>query len=305
MHKSSTPALAPPYLKRGDEVAITCPAKKLPYPMTDAVKLLQSWGLEVVLGETVDASYHQFAGDDDLRTKDLQRFLDNDNIKAIFAARGGYGTIRIIDKIDFSHFAQHPKWIVGFSDITVLHAHIYNNYNIQSIHGQMPLNIPDASAKSLTSLKQSLFGEEVAYTLKPNPLNRAGQGKGALIGGNLSLLVAILGSPSDMNYSGKILFIEEVGEYLYATDRLVRTLDRAGKLKNLAGLVVGSFTDVKDNDVSFGQTVPEIIMEVVKHYDFPVCFDFPAGHIPDNRSLILGKITELTVNAEQGNLKYL
>ena len=305
MHKSSTPTLAPPYLKRGDKVAITCPAKKLPYPMTDAIKLLQSWGLEVVLGETVDASYHQFAGDDDLRTKDLQHFLDDDSVKAIFAARGGYGTIRIVDKIDFSHFAQHPKWIVGFSDITVLHAHIYNNYNIQSIHGQMPLNIPDASAKSLASLRQSLFGEEVSYTLKPNKLNRAGQGKGALIGGNLSLLVAILGSPSDMNYSGKILFIEEVGEYLYATDRLVRTLDRAGKLKNLAGLVVGSFTDVKDNDVSFGQTVPEIIMEVVKHYNFPVCFDFPAGHIPDNRSLILGKITELTVNAEQGNLKYL
>lgn len=295
MHKSAASALAPPYLKKGDKVAITCPAKKLPSPMTDAIKLLKSWGLEIVLGDTLNASYHQFAGDDELRAKDLQQFIDDDSIKAIFAARGGYGTMRIIDQIDFSHFALKPKWIIGFSDITVLHAHIYSNYNIQSIHGQMPINIPDASAKSLETLRKALFGEELVYDVKPNPLNRIGEGNGVLIGGNLSMLIAISGSTSDLDYNGKILFIEDVGEYLYAIDRLIRTLDRAGKLKNLAGLIVGGFTSIKDNDIPFGQTVPEIIIEVVKKYNYPVCFDFPAGHIPDNRSLVLGKPITLSV----------
>jgi len=305
MHKSSVSALAPPYLKKGDKVAITCPAKKLPSPMTDAIKLLQSWGLEVVLGDTLNASYHQFAGDDELRTKDLQSFIDDDSIKAIFAARGGYGTMRIIDRVDFSNFVKNPKWIIGFSDITVLHAHIYNNYNTQSIHGQMPINIPDASAKSIETLRKALFREELTYDIKANPLNRTGEGNGILIGGNLSLLVAMSGSVSDMDYSGKVLFIEDVGEYLYATDRLLRTLDRAGKLKNLAGLIVGGFTGVKDNDIPFGQSVPEIIMEVVKKYNYPVCFDFPAGHIPDNRSLVFGKRAVLNVTAQQTIIKYL
>ena len=257
--------------------------------MDDAVALLKSWGLEVVIGETVNASYHQFAGDDELRTKDMQLFIDDDSIKAIIAARGGYGTVRIIDKIDFSKFATNPKWIVGFSDITVLHAHLYANYQAQTIHGQMPVNIPDASKYSLDTLRKALFGEELNYQFSSNDLNRTGEATGVLIGGNLSLLVAILGSVSDYNYDEKILFIEDVGEYMYSVDRMVRALDRAGKLKNLAGLIVGGFTDLKDNDIPFGQTVPEIILEVVKNYDYPVCFDFPAGHIPDNQSLILGR----------------
>jgi muramoyltetrapeptide carboxypeptidase len=305
MHRSSIPALIPPYLKKGDKVAITCPAKKLLHPMTDAVELLQSWGLEVVLGETVNASFHQFAGDDELRARDLQRFIDDDSIKAIFAARGGYGTIRIIDHIDFSHLATHPKWIIGFSDITLLHAHLFTNYGLQTIHGQMPINIPDASATSLQTLKSALFGEEISYQIKPNPLNRSGNATGILIGGNLSLLIAILNSSSDIDYAGKALFVEDVGEYLYAVDRMIRALDRAGKLKNLAGLIVGGFTDIKDNDIPFGQTVPQIIMEVVKPYNYPVCFDFPAGHIPDNRSLVLGKIVELAVSDNQSVIKYL
>ncbi|MEO8887015.1 MAG: LD-carboxypeptidase [Mucilaginibacter sp.] len=296
--------LKPPYLKKGDKVAITCPAKKLPGPMTDAITLLQSWGLEVVLGETVNASYHQFAGDDELRTKDLQRFIDDDTIKAIFAARGGYGTVRIIDRVDFSRLSQHPKWIIGFSDITVLHAHLFNNFNLQTIHGQMPVNIPDASATSLQTLKKALFGEEITYEIKPDTLNRPGQGNGILIGGNLSLLVAILGSSSDMDYAGKVLFIEDVGEYLYAIDRMVRALDRAGKLKNLTGLIVGGFTDVKDNDIPFGQTVPQIIMEVVKNYHYPVCFNFPAGHIPDNRSLILGRMVGIDIDDQSATIIY-
>jgi muramoyltetrapeptide carboxypeptidase len=292
---AATSGLIPPYLKKGDKIAITCPAKKLPNPMTDAITLLQSWGLEVVLGETIEASYHQFAGDDELRAKDMQRFIDDDSIKAIIAARGGYGTIRMIDRVDFSRFARHPKWLVGFSDITLLHTHLFTRYGAQTIHGQMPVNIPDASATSLETLRKALFGEDLSYQFNSHALNRSGKGNGILVGGNLSLLVAASGSVSDLDYSGKILFIEDVGEYLYAIDRMVRTLKRAGKLQGLAGLIVGGFTDVKDNDIPFGQTVPEIIMEAVKEYKYPVCFDFPAGHIPDNCSLVLGAPVNLSV----------
>jgi len=295
----------PPFLKKGDKIAITCPAKKLPNPMTDAIALLQSWGLEVVLGETVEASYHQFAGDDELRARDLQRFIDDDSIKAIIAARGGYGTVRMIDKVDFSRFAIHPKWLVGFSDITVIHSHLFANYGAQTIHGQMPVNIPDASAHSLETLRKALFGEEISYNFTSHALNRSGDAKGIAIGGNLSLLIAVLGSVSDYNYDGKILFIEDVGEYLYSIDRMIRTLDRAGKLKNLAGLMVGGFTDIKDNDIPFGFTVPQIVMEVVKNYNYPVCFDFPAGHIPDNHSLILGKLLNLSVHEKHVEANYL
>jgi muramoyltetrapeptide carboxypeptidase len=266
--------------------------------MDDAIKLLRSWGLEVVLGDTVNASYHQFAGDDELRAADLQKFINDDSIKAIIAARGGYGTVRIIDKIDFGRFALNPKWLVGFSDITVLHAHVFANYGAQTIHGQMPINIPDASKYSLETVRKALFGEKFGYSFSTHPLNRAGNARGMLIGGNLSLLVAVLSSVSDYDYNGCILFIEDVGEYLYSIDRMMRALDRAGKLKNLAGLMAGGFTDLKDNDIPFGQTVPEIIMEVVKKYDYPVCFNFPAGHIPDNHSLVLGKTLNLNVEKD-------
>jgi len=293
---SNIQGIAPPYLKKGDKVAITCPAKKLPNPMTDAISLLQSWGLEVILGETLNLSFHQFAGDDAQRAQDLQRLVDDDSIKAIIAARGGYGTIRMIDKVDFGRLTQNPKWLVGFSDITLLHTHLYNNFNIQSIHGQMPVNIPDASAKSLESLRKALFGEEISYEFNAHTLNRSGEAEAILIGGNLSLLIAASGSVSDLDYNNKILFIEDVGEYLYAIDRMIRTLDRADKLKNLAGLIVGSFTEIKDNDIPFGQTVEQIIMDVVDKYDYPVCFDFPAGHIPNNMSLIFGSRAKLAVN---------
>jgi len=312
MHKTApTPGLSdfpsfrlPDFLKKGDKIAITCPAKKLPRPMDDAVALLQSWGLEVVLGETVSLSYHQFAGDDAQRAADLQRFIDDDSIKAIIAARGGYGTIRIIDDVNFDRLADHPKWLIGFSDITVIHSHLQANYGLQSIHGQMPVNIPDASASSLQSLRKALFGQPVTYTVYPNRLNRNGNGAGILTGGNLSLLVAVLGSASDVDYTGKILFIEDVGEYLYSVDRMMHTLKRAGKLANLAGLVVGGFSGIKDNDIPFGQTVPEIIINVVKDYDYPVCFDFPAGHIPDNHAVVFGRRAELSVNELSVNLRY-
>ncbi|RYY36644.1 MAG: LD-carboxypeptidase [Sphingobacteriaceae bacterium] len=297
-------SINPPYLKKGDKIAITCPAKKLPAPMTDAINLLQSWGLEVVLGDTIEASYHQFSGNDELRAKDMQRFVDDDSVKAIIAARGGYGTIRIIDHVNLDRLKTNPKWMLGFSDITILHTHLYSNYGLQTIHGQMPVNIPDASAKSIQTLYMALFGEELAYQLPSQRTNRTGEAKGILVGGNLSLLIAVSGSVSDLDYSNKILFIEDVGEYLYSIDRMIRALDRAGKLKNLAGLVVGGFTDIKDNDIPFGQTVPEIINEVVKAYNYPVCFDFPAGHIANNCSLILGREANLKVDEQQVSLNY-
>jgi muramoyltetrapeptide carboxypeptidase len=297
--------IQPPHLKKGDKVAITCPAKKLPHPMTDAIALLESWGLEVVLGETVNASYNQFAGDDTLRAADLERFIKDDSIKAIFAARGGYGTIRMIDDVDFSSIKEAPKWIIGFSDITVLHTHLFAGFGLQTIHGQMPMTIPDGTAASLQTLRKALFGEDFSYHFSAEKLNRKGEAQGILVGGNLALLLAVSGSVSDFDYSNKILFIEDVGEYLYSIDRMIRTLKRAGKLKNLAGLIVGGFTEVKDNEIPFGQTAEEIIFEVVKEYDYPVCFGFPAGHIANNQALIFGKTLNLTVQKQHVTATYL
>jgi muramoyltetrapeptide carboxypeptidase len=297
--------IIPPHLKKGDKVAITCPAKKLPHKLTDAVNLLQSWGLEIVLGDTVFASHHQFAGDDELRAKDLQRFINDDSIKAIFAARGGYGTIRIIDKIDFSPLLKSPKWIIGFSDITVLHCHLQANFDMSSIHGQMPLTIPDGSKPSLESLRIALFGNELVYSVPVSDQNVQGNSSGILTGGNLTLMVMMAGSKSDIDYRDKILFLEDVGEYLYAVDRMMYNLKRAGKLAQLKGLLIGGFTDIKDNDIPFGQTIEEIMLSHVQEYAYPVCFNFPAGHISDNHSLILGKYVNLKADKEQVTLKYI
>jgi len=294
----------PPYLRPGDTVAITCPAKKLPRDINDAVNLLKSWGLNVILGETVHASWNQFAGDDELRATDFQRFLDDPSVKAIFAARGGYGTIRIIDRFDFSGFNNDPKWIIGFSDITVLHSHIQSVYKTESIHGQMPLTIREGSEISLETLRKALFNQEINYSYKSQANNRSGEAEGILIGGNLTLLVMMAGSVSEQDFSGKILFLEDVGEYLYSIDRMMWNLKRAGKLNNLKGLIIGGFTELKDNDIPFGQTAEQIIMDHVKEFDFPVCFDFPAGHIPDNRALIFGRMSRLKVDGQQVHLSY-
>jgi muramoyltetrapeptide carboxypeptidase len=294
----------PPYLMPGDTVAITCPAKKLPHNINDAVKLLESWGLKVILGETVNASWNQFAGTDDVRATDMQQFLNNPEVKAIFAARGGYGTIRIIDKLDFNSFQEHPKWIIGFSDITVLHSHVQAVFGIESIHGQMPLTIPDGSKPSLESLRKALFNEDLEYNYTSGIPNKIGESTGILIGGNLTLLVMMAGSSSEQDYTDKILFLEDVGEYLYSLDRMMWNLKRASKLDNLKGLIVGSFTEMKDNDIPFGQSAEEIIMSHVAEYDYPVCFNFPAGHINDNQALILGRKVKMTVQNKEVNLIY-
>jgi muramoyltetrapeptide carboxypeptidase len=299
-HKTITP----PYLQPGDKIAITCPAKKLPGPIESAIKLLESWGLEVVLGETVTASHHQYAGDDQLRQKDLQQFLDDPSVKAIIAARGGYGTIRIIDELDFFKFNKNPKWLVGFSDITVLHSHLNETCCVQTIHGQMPLNVPDGTKPSLESLRKALFGEPLHYTISGNPYNRIGEATAELIGGNLTLLVMMSNSISEMDFTNKILFIEDVGEYFYSIDRMLWNLKRSGKLACLKGLIIGGFTELKDNDVPFGSSLEEIIAEHVNEYNYPVCFDFPAGHLADNHALILGNVVTLKVEPENTLLSF-
>lgn len=295
----------PPFLKKGDKVAIVAPASTIPKPINDAVALLEQWGLKVIIGESVDSVFHQFAGEPHLRTKDFQRMLDDDSIKAIIAARGGYGTVQIIDQLDFSEFEKNPKWIIGFSDITVLHSHIQSLYAISTIHGQMPMNIPEASIESLETLRKALFGGNLSYSYSTIFKNISGEGEGILIGGNLAILVSIAGSVSEVDYNGKILFIEEVGEYYYAVDRMLRMLKRAGKLKDLKGLIVGGFTEMKDKQVSYGFTVQQLIQDLVEEYNYPVAMDFPAGHIDNNNALVLGKKVQLRVNDDSVELNYM
>lgn len=295
----------PPYLKNNDKIAIVCPAKKLPKPIDKAIALLKEWGLQVEIGETVTASHHQFAGTDDLRAADLQRYLDDPEIKAIIAGRGGYGTIRIIDELNFSEFEKNPKWLVGFSDITVLLSHAFAALNMQSIHAQMPYTFDTSSPEALKSLKSALFGESVSHHYKSQFPNRGGKSTGILIGGNLTLLIAVEGSVSEMDYTDKILFLEEVGEHEYSIDRMLRILKRNGKLSQLKGLIIGAFNEVEEESIPFGQTPEQIIWELVKEYDYPVCFNFPTGHIDDNRAMILGKNVALNVNQSDVELKFL
>lgn len=295
----------PPYLKKGDKIAIVCPAKKLPQPITAAIGILEGWGLTVVQGESVSAEHHQFAGTDELRASDLQQFLDDSSIKTIIAARGGYGTIRIIDALDFTLFNQHPKWLVGFSDITVLLSHAFAQLNLQSIHAQMPYTFLESSPEALESLRKALFGEALSYTYASDFKNKVGEAEGILIGGNLTLLMAVQGAVSEMDFTDKILFLEDVGEHEYAIDRMMRSLKRAGKLENLKGLIVGAFNEIGEEKIPFGQSPEEVIWELVKEYHFPVCFNFPVGHIADNRAMVLGKSVALQVATTNVNLKFL
>ncbi len=299
----------PDFLRPGDTVALVCPASFVTGELKEAHELLNHWGLKVKIGKSVSAQHHQFAGEDALRAKDLQEALDDPSIKAIFAARGGYGTVRIIDDLDFSSFVAKPKWIIGFSDITVLHSHIHACFGIPTIHGQMPVTIPDATSPSLETLKKALFGSPISYEYQADEAhriyNRNGIGSGVLIGGNLALLHSVMGSKSEMDFSGKILVIEDVGEQYYNVDRMLWTLKRAKKLDHLAGLIVGGFTSMKDHPcIPFGQEVPEIILEKIEHTSYPVAFDFPSGHIPNNHALVLGLPARLNVNGPSVSLNY-
>ncbi|WP_114492482.1 S66 peptidase family protein [Candidatus Ulvibacter alkanivorans] len=298
--------ITPPYLKKGDTVAIVSTARKIAkQELEPALDLLKEWGLNVVLGETVAASDRQFAGNDEMRIKDFQQALDDSSIKAIWCARGGYGTVRIIDALDFSNFKQYPKWIVGYSDITVLHSHIHS-FGIATLHAQMPLEIEKKSEATVSTLKQALFGKLQPITFaSEEKLNRTGTAQGALIGGNLSILYSLCGSASAIQTHGKILFLEDLDEYLYHVDRMMQNLKRNGMLEHLAGMVVGGLSDMNDNTIPFGKTAEMIVAEAVSEYDFPLCFHFPAGHVTDNRALVFGNEVRLEVSDRRIELNFL
>ncbi|TGE27258.1 S66 peptidase family protein [Hymenobacter metallicola] len=298
--------LTPPALRPHDRVAIVSTARKVSREeMAAAVDILTSWGLEVVLGESTTAEHHQFAGTDEVRRRDLQQQLDDPSIRAVLCARGGYGTTRIIDQIDFSGFAQHPKWVAGFSDITTLNCHLLN-LGYESIHGVMPFIFNQTGGEqALETLRQALFGEPAAYSTPAHPLNRPGTATGELVGGNLTLLQNLSGTASDCALAGRILFVEDVAEYLMNIDRMMVHLDRSGKLRNLAGLLVGHFTDSLDNAVPFGQTPYEIIATYANKYHFPVAYGFPVGHEPQNVALICGRPAQLSVTPAGTKLSYL
>lgn len=295
----------PAYLKEGDKVAILCTASFVRGGIEKAVKTLESWGLEVRLGKTVSSAYHQYGGTDELRATELQEALDNPQIKAVFAARGGYGTVRIIDRIDFSAFEQRPKWVIGFSDVTVLHSHIQATCGIPTLHGQMPKTFDDGTPASISSLKNALFGmpADIQYSTA-SPYLQQGEAEGILTGGNLAILHSLLGSVSDVDFDGKILFIEDVGEPFYNIDRMLWSLKRAGKLKKIKGLIVGGFTSMRDSEPPFGSTLEQIVLEKVGALNIPVAFDFPAGHIENNHTVILGKSAKLRVQKNQVELTY-
>ncbi len=296
----------PEFLNVGDKVSIVAPASFIRGNIDEAVAILQGWGLEVQSGKSVSSSYHQFAGNDDLRAADLQEALNDPEIKAVFAARGGYGTVRIIDKIDFTAFAKHPKWVIGFSDITVLHSHIQQSFGIPTIHGQMPKSFVDGTSASLKTLRAALFGQNTDFKYKQQTFpNRPGKGEGILTGGNLAILISVLGSVSDVDYDDKILFIEDVGEAYYSIDRMLWALKRAGKLDKLAGLIIGGFTSLKDSEPPFGQTVEEIVMDKVREFDYPVAFSYPAGHIDDNHALVFGRKVVLETKKTETKLTYI
>ena len=299
--------ILPPFLKKNDTIGIVCPAGFMAAEKTDqCVRTLKTWGYQVKLGNTVGgASTTYFSGTDAERLADLQSMLDDDAIKAILFGRGGYGTGRIIDAIDFKKFKKNPKWIIGYSDITVLHAHLYKKYAISSLHASMAGAFNDEGYKNIyvQSLRNVIVGKKINYSCETHPFNKYGKARGVLVGGNLSLLVNIIGTPSDFKTDNKILFIEDVGEYSYSVDRMMHQLKRSGKLSQLSGLVVGGFSDMKDTERPFGQTVWEIIQDAVSEYDYPVCFDFPISHTDKNFAVKIGIDYSLDVGAKKVVLK--
>ena len=282
----------PPYLQPGDTIGIVCPAGAMPVEkVSECIRVLnEDWGFLTRVGNTVGKQFNYFSGTDQERLDDFQQMLDDDEIKAILCARGGYGMTRIIDRINFKKFKKNPKWIIGFSDITILHSHLYSNYYISSIHASMAgaFNNGEYKNEFVQSLKKVLSGDKIKYNPEPHEFNRKGEAIGELVGGNLALLDHLVGTESDIKTRGRILFLEDVGEYLYNIDRMMYQLKRSGKLSKLAGLIVGGFTDMKDTTQPFGQTAYEIIRDVVSEYDFPVCFGFPVSHEKENYALKIG-----------------
>jgi muramoyltetrapeptide carboxypeptidase len=309
IRKPSMNLTTPDYLKAGDSIAIVAPAgilKNKQHLIDQAKQLAESWGLQVIIGTHVFDQNDHFAGTDEDRAKDFQKALDNPNIKAIWSARGGYGSVRILDRLDFSTFKKYPKWIIGYSDVTAFHNHLHN-LGFETIHGMMGTSMlfdPEATKESKETLKKALFGEYVAYEIPASKYNVEGSVEGELIGGNLSIMMSMLGSESQMNTDGKILFIEEIGEYKYAIDRMLQSLNRAGYFKNLKGLIVGDMTNIKKNTTNWGSSIEQLILDATSEYDFPIAFGFPAGHEPDNRALIFGRTVKLNIDTSSTTLKF-
>ena len=294
----------PPYLKKGDTVAIVCTARKFfPEDAKPAIDLLESWGLKVKLGKTIGLDSCQLGGTDTERAADFQDQLDNDNIKAIWCARGGYGTVRIIDMIDFSKFKKHPKWVMGFSDVTVLHSHI-NTLDVATLHSIMPFTVPKAPEEVKQTFKNALFGIKNSYIIPSKSYDRKGVAKGELVGGNLSIIYSLLGSKSSIDTKDKILFIEDLDEYLYHVDRMLQNMKRNDYFKNVKGIIVGSMRDMHDNEIPFGQNEVQLITEIVKDLNIPIAFEFCAGHQKDNRTLMLGSHVDFEVNETEIKLTF-
>ncbi|MEP0265990.1 LD-carboxypeptidase [Dokdonia sp.] len=288
--------VTPPALIYGDKVGLVATARKISLEeLEEGIQLIKSWGLVPVIGKTIGASDHQYAGNDAARARDFQEMLDNPDIKAIWCARGGYGSVRIIDQLDFYKFVKYPKWIVGYSDVTVFHSHIHK-IGFKTIHGTMPVSVQDNTAFAKASLKQALFGEKPTITYETShTLNRIGAAKGQLVGGNLSMLYSMCGSSSALDTDGKVLFIEDLDEYLYHVDRMIMNLKRNKMLDHLSGLIVGGMTKMHDNRIPFGKTAQEIVIDAIGECEYPVAFDFPAGHVDDNRALIMGATVAVEV----------
>jgi muramoyltetrapeptide carboxypeptidase len=292
--------ITPPYLKHGDKVGVVSTAKRTePHEIQEGLALLTSWGLEPVVGAYAFNEHGFLAGTDEERLSDLQQMLDDTTIKAIFFTKGGYGTLRIIDSIEWTQFKKHPKWLVGYSDITLLHSHVHN-FNIESLHAVMLQGIPKSTIASYDTIRTALFGESLEYEIPAFAENKPSQEalSGILTGGNLSILYAMVGSGSDSATDGKILFIEDIDEYLYHYDRMLISLKRAGKLKNIKAVLVGGMVDIKDSTIPFGRNDKEITLE---HFNCPVHFGFPSGHITDNRALIMGR--EVSITTKEGIVK--
>lgn len=300
--------IVPPFLKKGSLIGLVSPAGKVAEAeIKRAEDFLDAHGFRHIRGPHVVGAWHQFSSTDEKRAADFMSMLNNEEVDAIWCSRGGYGAIRLLDLIEFSLFKSHPKWLIGYSDITIFHAVLQNIFGVMSIHGPMARSLKEGSydETGMTNLWRLLSGKMLTYNLSSHPFNRAGKAKGTLIGGNLSLLYSLIGSPYDFEPEGKILFIEDVGEYLYHLDRMMHALKLSGKFKGLAGLVVGQMSDMQDNETPFGLSVNQIIADVVKGFDFPVLFDFPAGHSKQNEPLLFGAKVKLSVSANESTLSFL
>ncbi len=301
--------IRPAYLQKGDSIAIVAPAgilKNKKEIINKAKQLAESWGLQVMIGDHVFNQNHHFAGTDDERATDFQKALDNPNIKVIWSARGGYGSGRILDRLDFTKFKNNPKWVIGYSDITALHSHIHN-LGVETIHGMMGTSMqfdPEENKQSIETLRKALFGEELSYKISSSKYNNQGKAEGELIGGNLTILLTMLGSKSQLDTDGKILFIEEIGEYKYHIDRMLQSLKRAGYFDGLKGLMVGDMSNIKKNTTKWGSSIEQLILDATAGYDFPILFGFPAGHEVDNRALIMGRNIQMNVKETTSEVKF-